>query len=151
MTELLELISGKDTLFVGVGNVLKGDDGAGVFLASLIRERDRIRTLVVETGIENHIGKINALAPALTVIIDAAHLDQQAGKSLLIDPKESVNTTTHTHNISLRNLVRFFEMPCIVLGVQPANLQLGAPMSPEVLRTCCRIAGDINAQHALFA
>lgn len=144
MKDLEELIAQKRTLFVGVGNVLKGDDAAGVYLTSLIKEDGNIQTLIVETGIENYIGKINRIAPELTIIVDAAHIDCQPGAVRLCDPEGTVNATTHTHNIALSNLTRLFDMPCMVLCIQPATLQLGADLSPAVRRACIALAATIN-------
>ena len=148
MTTVEDLVARHNVLFVGVGNVLKGDDGAGVFLTSLIEPTQHIQTLVVETGIENYIGKINSMAPDIAVIVDAAHLQCPPGTVRLFDPDASVDTTTHTHNIALRNLAKLFNMPCMVLGIQPVTLQLGQEISPVIRRVCRALAEKIN-RHAL--
>ena len=53
----------KKILFAGVGNVLRSDDGVGVYIVSAIRSHDNISTIIVETSIENYISKINSLSP----------------------------------------------------------------------------------------
>ena len=51
----------KDILFVGVGSVLRNDDGVGIFIVSNIENRDHISTLLVEVSIENYINKYTLL------------------------------------------------------------------------------------------
>ena len=65
--QLHDLLSNKSrsALFVGIGNILKRDDGVGVYISHRIKATDLILTLTVETGIENYIGKINSLNPDL--------------------------------------------------------------------------------------
>ena len=52
-------------LFIGVGNVLKRDDGVGVLISQGIIESPDLLTLTVEVSIENYIGKINSLEPEI--------------------------------------------------------------------------------------
>ena len=66
------LMSQKDKkiLFVGIGNLLKMDDGIGVYISRRIKERGSVSSLTVEVSIENYIGKINSLKPDILVLID---------------------------------------------------------------------------------
>jgi hydrogenase 3 maturation protease len=144
MTELLALLKTKKALLVGVGNVLKADDGAGVFLTNLIRPTGHIRTLVVEMGIENHIGKINTMAPDITILIDAADMKERPGHIAIIPLEQTGNQTSHTHNIALKNLADHLHMPTMVLGIQPGTLLLGAPLSDSVREACEALACEIN-------
>ncbi len=68
--EDLILPEDRSILFVGIGNVLKSDDGAGVYISRNIRKRGNISSLTVEVSIENYIGKINSLDPDILVLID---------------------------------------------------------------------------------
>ncbi len=130
---------------MGIGNVLKADDGAGVFLTGLIEPKKCIQTLIVEMGIENHIGKINSIHPDLTVLIDAADMKREPGYIDFIPMEATSNMTTHTHNIALKNLARHLLMKTMVLGIQPADLTLGNPLSQPVRRSCESWAQKINA------
>ncbi|MBP1667349.1 MAG: hycI [Bacteroidetes bacterium] len=69
--ELDELLSdrSKKILFAGIGNLLRSDDGAGVYISRNIVSSDNIDAITVETGIENYIGKINSLDPDILVLI----------------------------------------------------------------------------------
>jgi Ni,Fe-hydrogenase maturation factor len=71
LKNLDHLLSRKDKkiLFVGIGNLLKRDDGVGVYISNRIKNRDNITSLTVETSIENYIGKINNLNPDVLVLL----------------------------------------------------------------------------------
>ena len=66
-------------LFIGVGNVLKRDDGVGVIISEGIIERHGIRSLTVEVCIENYIGKINSLDPGEIIIVDCIKVSATVG------------------------------------------------------------------------
>ena len=70
--ELKSILAQKDKkkLFVGIGNVLKSDDGTGVYISRKIEVRDNISSLTVETSIENYIGKINSINPDILILVD---------------------------------------------------------------------------------
>ncbi|HOI00428.1 MAG TPA: hypothetical protein PLE85_07790 [Bacteroidales bacterium] len=55
LTHIIQTLAGKRIVFAGVGNVLKQDDGLGVFITQNIRRTDRIIPLVTEVSIENYI------------------------------------------------------------------------------------------------
>ena len=57
----LLLKNDKRILFVGIGNLLKKDDGVGVYISSGIYNKLNIEALTVEVSLENYIGKINRI------------------------------------------------------------------------------------------
>lgn len=142
-----QILAGKDKtiLFAGVGNVLKKDDGAGVYIATGIRDNGRISGLPVEMGIENHIGKINSLAPGILVIADAAYFGRQPGFWRLAGVGEMTDLTTGTHNISFAKLAELFHMPVYILGVQPFDVSFGEEMSLPVRKAVTNITELINS------
>ena len=87
-------------LFIGVGNVLKSDDGVGVIISRQITERPKIRALTVEVSIENYIGKINSMDPETIVILDCMELGSSAGSYRLVALDQVEDITFNTHNIS---------------------------------------------------
>jgi hydrogenase 3 maturation protease len=131
-------------LFIGVGNVLKSDDGAGVVISRRIRERAGIRSLPVEVSIENYIGKINSMEPGEMVILDAMELNAKPGTYRILSLDMVEDATSTTHNISLGKLKGFFSFPTHVLGIQPLNLEIGDRLSPPVQKTVNRIIEQIN-------
>ena len=98
----------RNILFVGIGNVLKTDDGVGVYISQRISKTDRISALTVETGIENYIGKINSINPDILVLIDCVDLKSSPGTYKLLTLNQIQDLTFNTHNISLKRLTDFF-------------------------------------------
>src|ERR1035437_1653167 len=111
--ELIRLMSQEDMqiLFAGIGNLLKTDDGVGVYISKRIKNKGRVTSLSVEVSIENYIGKINSLNPDILVLIDCADFKSAAGTFRLLSLSQIQDLTFNTHNISLKRLSEFFRMP----------------------------------------
>ena len=131
-------------LFVGVGNVLKSDDGVGVVISQQIIERPGILSLTVEVSIENYIGKINSLEPEKIMILDCMELGSAPGSFRLVALDDVEDLTFNTHNISLGRLGDFFSCPTYVLGIQPASVSFGEELSRAVRKTATTIIHQIN-------
>jgi hydrogenase 3 maturation protease len=145
LPELKELLDrASRLLFIGVGNVLKRDDGIGVLISKQIIERPGILSLTVEVSIENYIGKINSLEPDEIVIIDCMELGSPPGSYRLVSLDDVEDITFNTHNISLGRLGDFFEYPSYVLGIQPESLEFGDTLTPHVENASRKIIQQIN-------
>jgi hydrogenase 3 maturation protease len=146
--ELDRLLShkGRKILFVGIGNLLKMDDGAGVYISRKIRNKGNLSSLTVETGIENYIGKINSLKPDILVLIDCVELGSAPGIFKLLELNQIQDLTFNTHNISLRRLADFFKMPVYILAVQPEKVDFGEKISYLVKSIANKIIKHINTQ-----
>ncbi len=140
------LLSQKDKkiLFVGIGNLLKRDDGVGVYISNRIMNRDNIASLTVETSIENYIGKINSLNPDLLVLLDCMELQSDPGTFKLLELNQIQDITFNTHNISLNRLSDFFTMPVYILGIQPEKVDFGENISYLVRNIADKIINQIN-------
>jgi hydrogenase 3 maturation protease len=141
----------RSILFVGIGNVLKHDDGAGVFLTRRIKECDKIKTLIVEQSIENYIGKINTLNPDILVLVDCLFFNKYPGFSDIIPVEELQCQTTNTHNISLKKISELFKMPVFVLGIEPENIKFGEGLTEMVDKIINEIADQINNARILVS
>lgn len=147
MPDLPELIEkARNLLFIGVGNVLKQDDGVGVVISRQIVERPNIRSLTVEVSIENYIGKINSMEPQEIVIIDCMEMGEKPGTYRILALDNVEDLTFNTHNISLGRLGDFFLYPTYVLGIQPLSIEFGDHLSPQVQLAAKRIVDQINPQ-----
>lgn len=145
MPELKELLDrASRLLFIGVGNVLKRDDGIGVVISRQIKERPEILSLTVEVSIENYIGKINSLDPEEIVIIDCMELASPPGTYRLLALNDVEDITFNTHNISLGRLGDFFQFPSYVLGIQPESIEFGDSLSLPVADAARKIVQQIN-------
>jgi hydrogenase 3 maturation protease len=140
------LQQGKKKLFVGVGNLLKKDDGIGVYISNRIKTRDSVSSLTVEASIENYIGKINSLNPDVLILIDCMDMKAAPGTYKLFQPGQIHDLTFNTHNISLGRLSEFFTMPVFILGIQPETVDFGENISHLVKSIADKIIKQINKQ-----
>lgn len=143
LSKLLKNPPGK-ILFVGIGNVLRSDDGVGVYISNHIRSSNTISTLTVETSIENYIGKINKSDARLLILIDCVDFGKPHGYYDLIPAEKLIDLTFHTHNISLKKISELFNMPVWILGIQPGNTSFGEVLTPEIRNTADGILNLIN-------
>lgn len=131
---------------MGIGNVLKQDDGIGVWISERIRNTDSVTALTVEVSIENYIGKINSLRPDTLVLIDCVEMHLAPGSFRILDVSQVIDVTFNTHNISLKKISGFFRMPVHVLGIQPEKIDFGEEISYLVRDAGSKIIELINKQ-----
>jgi hydrogenase maturation protease len=131
-------------LFIGIGNVLKSDDGVGVEISNRILNCGKIRSLTVEVSIENYIGKIKSLAPERVVLIDCMDLGSGPGSYRLMSLENVEDRTFNTHNISLGRIGEFIPFPAYILGIQPQTLVFGDTLSVPVQHAAEEIIRLIN-------
>ncbi len=150
--ELNKLLSQKDKkiLFVGIGNLLKMDDGVGVYISRKIKKKGTISSLTVEVSIENYIGKINSLNPDILVLIDCVDMKSAAGTFKLLVVSQIQDLTYNTHNISLKRLSEFFSMPVFIIGIQPEKIEFGENISYLVKNVADKIIKQINKQEVHY-
>jgi len=148
LPELINIISQRDKriLFVGIGNVLKNDDGIGVYITNRIKKSKRILSLTVEVSLENYIGKINSERPDILILVDCAEMKSTPGTCKLLKPGQISDITFNTHNISLKRITDFFKMEVFVLGIQPEIIDFGENISYIVKLVADQIIQMINLQ-----
>ncbi len=140
----------KNILFVGIGNILRSDDGAGVYICRNIRLTNNIKVLIVEVSIENYIKKINDLNPDILILVDCVDFNKKPGFYDLLPVEKIKDFTTGTHNISLKRVSEFFKMKVLVLGIQPATLVFGEKLSIQVKESVDKITEEINELTKFF-
>jgi hydrogenase 3 maturation protease len=150
--ELNSLLAQKDIkiLFVGLGNLLKRDDGVGVYISSRLKPGKNISVLTAEVAVENYIGKINSLRPDVCIFIDCSDLSASAGSCRLLPAGAIHDLTFNTHNISLKKVSEFFRMPVYLLGIQPENIDFGEDLSPDIVAVADKIIKLINREEAFY-
>ena len=128
------------TAVLGIGHELRGDDAAGLEVARRLKVRmaGYPDWLVLETGPvpENFSGPLRRFSPDIVILVDAALLDEPPGSLRLVDWREAGGFPSSTHSLPLATLAGFLasELGCEVrlLGIQPGDDSLGAPLSPAV-------------------
>ena len=137
-------------LVLGVGNEVRGDDGAGTHAARLLqraagRARLRAPCLAVPGGAapENFTGQITKFEPTHVILVDALAWAAPAGAISTVDPAALGGVSLSTHSMPLGVLRDYLYKSgysrLLVLGVQPSTIELGRGMSREVKKSVRRI------------
>jgi len=146
--EQLKRIHGRGTLIVGVGNTLKGDDGAGCFVCEQLK--DAVGEHVIDAGTvpENYIGPIIEKGPEVLVVVDAIDFGGSVGEVKVFKPEELSSAAFSTHTLSPR---LFVDVVCESIaaevwfvGIQPGRTALGEGLSKEVEDAVGVVAGVLK-------
>lgn len=142
---LSSLLAGSVRLCIlGAGSCLMADDAAGVMVTDALIERfgekpGRFAVFSGGTAPECFTGEIKKFKPGLVLIIDAADLGLATGEIASIDPSVVSGVSFSTHMLPLKVMLEYLtkEIGCrtALLGIQPACLEFGGEMTPEVAET----------------
>ena len=147
----------RKVVVLGVGNTMKGDDAAGLIAADLVEkglaglktDPARIRVIQTYDVPENFTGRIRAFGPDLVLLIDAARGKRRAGAVFPVDVSAITVDDLSTHKIPLSAFVRYLDedmgAKTLILGIQPAAVAFGGPVSPAVRRAAARVAAALLA------
>lgn len=137
LLQQLSIFQDSATVILGIGNTLKGDDGAGPLVCQKLKEVE-IFADVIDAGTvpENYIQRIIGKAPQNLLVIDAIDYGDTPGTIRLFKPDQLSSHAISTHSLSPR---LFVDMICqninvdvYFVGIQPAQMQLGQPVSTQV-------------------
>ncbi|MFI5371894.1 MAG: hydrogenase maturation protease [Candidatus Eisenbacteria bacterium] len=139
MTMLTERIQdqlhGRSVVVVGVGNRLRGDDGAGPAVVERLAGAGRDRVIDAGTTPENFLGPLLERAPGVVLFVDAADLGEPPGATVLAPVAELAGRIDSTHAPSLRlvaDILASYGIESWLLGIQPARTTPGVRLHPEV-------------------
>jgi len=132
----LKELSGSKTVLVGIGNTLKGDDGAGSLICQQLEGKVCLELIDAGTVPENYIQPIIKKAPQNLLIIDAIDFGARAGSVKIFKPEQLDGLVISTHTLSPRvfaeMIQRTINVDIYFIGIQPAQLTLNQPLSVEV-------------------
>jgi len=135
------------TAFIGVGNRLWGDDGAGPELLKRLTEEWAVREtpsnvqgqyFFIDAGEfpEDWLIRVADLKPHVILVIDAMELHAEPGSMAVLEPEALPDAVCYsTHRLPLRTLLRLWEergSRAFVLGIQPKEVIFKEGLSPEV-------------------
>ena len=132
-------IRGKVSI-VGIGNIIRGDDGLGPKFIELMKARLVVAHLFdCGTAPENYIFPILSTLCDTVVLIDAADMSIAPGGVKIFSLDEISTVSFSTHNPSPRLFTDLLktgkdDMNIFVISIQPKTTTLGAPLSKEVLQ-----------------
>ena len=135
---------------VGIGNPLRGDDGFGPFVISLLQNRTSLPLLDGGLAPENLTGPLRRLAPSEVILFDALRIDGPAGSLHWLEPDQldAVGCSTHGPSIDLfaSYLHQNMAIQVRLIGVVPAQTTLGMSLSDNVRRSAQQLV-DFIATH----
>lgn len=145
--KIAEIIKKRGAVVVGAGNTMRGDDGAGPYIASALKQKiGSISCCLPFAAIidaqempENYISKIVDRKPKSVIIIDALDFGAQAGEIRLFKASDIKDATSSTHNMSLGLLARHIEQiagaEVSFIGIQPHSVKLSQSLSDAVKKS----------------
>jgi hydrogenase maturation protease len=128
---------------IGLGNLLRGDDGAGIAVARRVRAAAPSWVEVVEVG-DDLAGLLDAWAGMeLAIVVDAIRSGEAPGKVRWIDLAPTrlpgpARSPTSSHALGLAGAVELARtldrLPgrLVLIGIQAADTAAGEPLSPAV-------------------
>jgi len=126
------------TLIVGIGNTLKGDDGAGPLVCEQLDGKIGAEVIDAGTVPENYIQPIIKKAPQNLFVIDAVDFGASPGTIKIFEPDQLDSFVISTHMLSPHVFVdmvcQSIKVDVSFLGIQPAQAEFGQSISPQVSR-----------------
>jgi hydrogenase 3 maturation protease len=121
------------TAYVLVGNTLRGDDGAGIYIAeNLPADHDNIIIINAGDSPERVFYRVLEARPVKTVIIDAADFNGMPGEVRTFSHSRLHKAPLSTHRFPLKVIAQLIEedLGCEVhlVGIQIRCAHLGIPM-----------------------
>lgn len=137
------------TLYVCIGNSMRGDDFAGGYIAGMLKTADNV--MVCDAGDRPESGYDAAIEkkPSKVVLIDAADMGLPTGTVQILYEDTLSERSMSTHKIPVPLISRLIReetgAETVILGIQPGNVDFMAKMSPEVTEACGTVAAMINS------
>ncbi|RLE13743.1 hydrogenase maturation peptidase HycI [Candidatus Aerophobetes bacterium] len=150
MIEIEKYIQGK-VVFLGVGNLMRGDDGAGCKFIEELKKAEKLRfsqIYLLDGGQvpENYIEVIAKIKPDKIFIVDSADFGGSPGEVRLIEEVEP-GLSFSTHTLSLSFVVDYLRKKTgakiFILGIQPRKLGWGNGLSSEVRKAVKDLAAKL--------
>ncbi len=137
--EVVAQMADDGLLVVGIGNLLRGDDAAGLLLGQMLAAKIDSSYLQAEDVPENYLSELRQTEANNILLVDAADMQAPVGTIRIVAPQRLNKTSLFTHKSSLRLLCNIltseYGKRVLLLGIQPATLQWGEPISKSVMET----------------
>lgn len=135
LESIVHRLKGK-VLILGVGNRLRGDDGAGPDLIKQLKGRVDAVLLNCEEEPERFLDQIAAMKPDSILIVDALELKSHPGSVAFLEEDQMERRSLFSHHASLKLFIECVKgetgAKVLVLGIQPKSIEIGQAMSSEV-------------------
>lgn len=137
---------------MGIGAEMNGDDGVGILAARKLRRKlgDRQNVLVLEGGSlpESLSSPLRCFAPRIVLLLDAADMGEPQGTIAILQKEQIAAAGFSTHAMPLNLLAGYLEQEIgcevILIGIQPKNIEFGAPMSADCVKAAALLSHEIH-------
>ncbi|MFH1130658.1 MAG: hydrogenase 3 maturation endopeptidase HyCI [Pseudomonadota bacterium] len=138
---------------VGIGNPARGDDAAGSFVARRLCSQTDAIVLDAQEIPENFLGHVVEAKPETIVFVDAMDLGAEPGTLALVEKDQMSQYCASTHRVPLRVLAEFLysetRADIFIIAIQPNQMQLGSPMSEQVVQCALSVVEILRDALAL--
>ncbi|MCD8553768.1 hydrogenase maturation protease [Seleniivibrio sp.] len=136
------------TLYVGLGNSLRGDDFAGSLLITMIEPRDGIVLFDAGEKTETAYDKALEIKPVKAVFFDAADMRLPSGTVQIVYEDTLSMSAVSTHKVPLPLITKLIReetgAEIVICGIQPASVEFMHKMDESVKESCETLAKIIN-------
>ena len=137
-----------ELVIVGIGNLLRRDDAAGVLVARRLRPAPGVRVIEAEEVPEAHLGPIVAARPQVVLLIDAVDLGAAPGSVAIVERADLAPYPPSPHRVPVSLLMgllaRETGADVLLLAIQPRKVDLGWAPTPEVGASVDRVAAVLE-------
>ncbi len=134
-------------VIVGVGNIMRRDDGLGPVLVNMIKDKTDAVCIDAAGNLENCLGVIIKHNPDRIIFVDALHMEKTAGDYEILQKQDILKRGFTTRNMSPATVIECLEKQTkadiYLLGIQPQNIFFGEELSSGVKRTLKELSGAI--------
>lgn len=143
--ELKAFINSK-TVIMGIGSILRSDDGVGVFIAEKLKSMGINNVIIAHQTPEHWLGVLSKQSHEKILIIDGVLFGGKKGEIKLFDIQEISEQFGLTHSSSLHLFSDFVSQEGSVkeikiLAIMPETIEIGESLSPVVERSADKIIG----------
>ena len=144
MINLKDILKGK-VVILCIGNIERGDDGLGPYLASMINGKVPYEVIDAGTVPENWTGVITKLNPDTVIMVDAVDFEGKPGEMRIFSGEDIRSGKISTHDVSLKLLTEYLKesvkADIYVLGIKPQSNRLGEGLSPCIKTSLDSLVG----------
>lgn len=131
------------TVFLGIGNRERGDDGFGPLLIEKIKNHPGFKCIDAGNTPENYIEVVVRYNPECVIIVDAVVYNRKPGEIFILDSDRLTCASLNVHCASLALVAEYLKKRCkcnvFILGVEPMSIIEGIGLSDPVSESVIRL------------
>jgi hydrogenase maturation protease len=146
---------------IGLGNVLRGDDGIGPFIVNKLKDLNvQIPVQLVELDTDPFSILEHLIGPEPVLIIDCAKMGKKPGEIIKFDIKESnlqfADKFISLHSISFSEIYQIARnigsvTKCNIIGVEPKSVNYNTGLSKEIENSVTKILEMVIKEAKYYA